>query len=329
MPVDQPASAISAMACRRRPTSSAKDFLRAKITVDAPTARAAINAPSTTWKGLLRKMVRSLNVPGSPSAPLTTTVVASTGDAFSATVRHLVPVGKPAPPRPRSPDASTSLMSAAGSTLRAASSPCPPPRVRYSSRSAIGCGKRTRCTMVMYAVFPFRGLAVNRWCPSCRTAWPAARAVCPDCLGELVDDPDATVRCRHCGRDWPATMASCPNCLAEQRPDPEVALEAMGRTLAMGGHLPRAAGTVPFAGGPACTLLRLAGRGLLVYVGSDGLIQAAVAGSDGRAVPPLACNDAGDVLFRLLPYEPVEAAVVAVGAALATFLRSGAGVDVR
>ena len=156
--------------------------------------------------------------------------------------------------------------------------------------------------------------------------------MCPDCLVELVDDPEATVRCRHCGRDWPATMASCPNCLAELRPDPEAALEAMGRILAMGGHLPRAAGTAAFADGPACTLLRLAGRGPLVYIGADGLIQAAVAGSEGRAVPPLTCQDAGDVLFRLEPYEPVEAAVVAVGAggaALGTFLRAANGIDVR
>ena len=127
-------------------------------------------------------------------------------------------------------------------------------------------------------------------------------------------------------------MASCPNCLAELRPDPEAALEAMGRILAMGGHLPRAAGTAPFADGPACTLLRLAGRGPLVYIGSDGLIQAAVGGSDGRAEPPLACTDGGDVLFRLMLYEPAEAAVVAIGAdgaALGTFLRAGDGVDVR
>jgi len=184
----------------------------------------------------------------------------------------------------------------------------------------------------MYAVLPSKGLPVNRWCPSCRKAWPAERAVCPDCLVDLVADPDATVRCRHCGRDWPATMASCPNCLAELRPDPEAAVEAMGRILAMGGHLPRAAGTRPFADGPACTLLRLAGRGPLVYVGSDALIQASVAGSEGRAVPPLACTDAGDLLFRLMPYEPAEAAVVAIGAdgaALATFLRSGTALDVR
>ncbi|HWI03912.1 MAG TPA: hypothetical protein VNT52_08830 [Acidimicrobiales bacterium] len=182
----------------------------------------------------------------------------------------------------------------------------------------------------MYAVFPFRGLRVNRWCPSCRKSWPAGRVVCPDCLVELVDDPNATVRCRHCGRDWPATMASCPNCLAELRPDPEAAMEAMGRILAMGGHLPRAAGTVPFADGPACTLLRLSARGGLVYIGPDGLVQAAVAGSQGRAVPPLTCQDAGDVLFRLVPYEPAEAAVVAVGAdggALAAVGRSDHEID--
>ena len=173
---------------------------------------------------------------------------------------------------------------------------------------------------------------MNRSCPSCRKSWPPGRVVCPECLVDLVEDPDATVRCRHCGRDWPATMASCPNCLAELRPDPDAAMEAMGRILAMGGHLPRAAGTAPFAEGPACTLLRLSARGALVYIGADGLIQAAVTGSEGRAVPPLACQDAGDVLFRLVAYEPAQAAVVAVGAdgaPLATFLRSGPVVDVR
>ena len=79
-------------------------------------------------------------------------------------------------------------------------------------------------------------------------------------------------------------------------------------------------------------LLRLAGRGPLVYVGADETIQAAVAGSEGRAVPPLTCNDAADVLFHLVPYEPAEGAVVAIGAdgaALATFLRSGDDIDVR
>jgi hypothetical protein len=187
--------------------------------------------------------------------------------------------------------------------------------------------------MVMYAVFPFRSVRVNRWCPSCHKAWPHERQVCPDCLVDLVDDPDATVRCRHCGRDWPATMASCPNCLAELRPDPEVAAEAMGRILAAGGHLPRPAGVAPFAEGPACTLLRLSGRGALAYISNDGLVEASVAGPGGQAVPPLACRDHdGTVLFRLLPYEAARAAVVAIaadGAPLATFLRSDDAIDVR
>jgi hypothetical protein len=186
--------------------------------------------------------------------------------------------------------------------------------------------------MVMHGFFPVSGHPVNRWCPSCRRQWPPDRAICPDCLVALVDDPDATVRCRHCGRDWPATMMSCPSCLAELRPDPAAALEAMGRILAMGGHLPRAAGVAPFAGGPACTLQRLAARGPMIFTGADGLKEASVSGSSGRAVPPLACEDGGRVLFRLLAYEPVEEAVVAAGAdgaALATFLRSGNGMDVR
>lgn len=40
----------------------------------------------------MRRMVRSLNVPGSPSAPLTTTVDGSTGERFRATVCHFLPV---------------------------------------------------------------------------------------------------------------------------------------------------------------------------------------------------------------------------------------------
>ena len=79
-------------------------------------------------------MVRSLRVPGSPSAALTTTIVARTSEAKPATLRHLRPVGKPAPPRPRSPDASISSMIASRSTARAFSSPRPPPAFSYSSR---------------------------------------------------------------------------------------------------------------------------------------------------------------------------------------------------
>jgi len=179
----------------------------------------------------------------------------------------------------------------------------------------------------------FRGADLNRWCPSCRKGWPADRVVCPDCLVDLVEDLAATARCGHCSRSWPARMQSCPVCLAELRPDPVVAADALGAILALGGHLYRPEGVPPFADGPSCTLLRLSARGNLVFIGANGLVEASVSGSDGRAVPPLTCRDHdGTVLFRLVSYEAAERAVVAVaadGAALATFLRVGAGIDVR
>jgi len=55
--------------------SIAKLDLRPMTTFSALTTFAAINAPSITANGLARMMDRSLNEPGSPSAPLTTTVV--------------------------------------------------------------------------------------------------------------------------------------------------------------------------------------------------------------------------------------------------------------
>jgi hypothetical protein len=73
-----PSSAsISAMAAARRSRSPPKVSLRANTMRSAPTANAATRAPSTTAKGLARRMARSLKVPGSPSAPLTTTVGAT------------------------------------------------------------------------------------------------------------------------------------------------------------------------------------------------------------------------------------------------------------
>ena len=107
-------------------------------------------------------MARSLNVPGSPSAPLTTTMEGSTGERFSTTVRHFLPVGKPAPPRPRRPEASTSATMASGLRRRAASSPAPPPLSRYSSRVSMGCGKSTRWTNVMGRVLPRRQAPCGR-----------------------------------------------------------------------------------------------------------------------------------------------------------------------
>ena len=97
-------------------------------------------------------------------------------------------------------------------------------------------------------------------CPACGLAWPSPRIVCPRCLVELIDDPSATVRCRHCRRLSPAYKQSCPNCLAELHPDPEAAAQAMGEVLASGRRLPRPAGVAAFAAGAGCTLLRTAPR---------------------------------------------------------------------
>ena len=174
---------------------------------------------------------------------------------------------------------------------------------------------------------------MNRGCPSCGKEWPAGRVVCPDCFVELVDDPLATVRCRHCGKEWPARMQSCPACLAELRPDPEAAATAVVDILSAGGRLFRSDDVPAFSDGPGVTLERLSARGGLVFLGADELVEATVDGPGGRAAPPLTCHDHdGSVLFRLLAYEPVARALVAVaadGAALATYLRSGAGIDVR
>ena len=57
------------------------DALVAMITESAPTAWAAISAPSITRYGSARRIARSLNEPGSPSAALTTTVVGDVGGA--------------------------------------------------------------------------------------------------------------------------------------------------------------------------------------------------------------------------------------------------------
>ena len=84
MPSHQPAASISAVACRTRATSVANARFVATMIWSAPTARAAINAPSSTSYGLLRRIVRSLKVPGSPSAAFTTTEAGSRRDRFVA-----------------------------------------------------------------------------------------------------------------------------------------------------------------------------------------------------------------------------------------------------
>ncbi len=82
----------------------------------APTASAASAIPSSTRCGARASSSRSLPLAGSDSAPFATTTVPPgprSGPAFRlacATARILRPAGKLAPPRPVSPDRSTSVI---------------------------------------------------------------------------------------------------------------------------------------------------------------------------------------------------------------------------
>ena len=90
----QPSASISAMAASRRRTTPVNAALVAMITESAPTAWAAMSAPSSTRYGSRRRISRSLRQPGSPSAALTTTVGRITGDVFEMTVCHFRPGGE-------------------------------------------------------------------------------------------------------------------------------------------------------------------------------------------------------------------------------------------
>jgi hypothetical protein len=66
-----------------------------------------------------------MNAPGSPSSALQMTYFRSPG--ASRAKRHFFPVGKPAPPRPRRPDVSTSAMTSSGGMETARASASYPP----------------------------------------------------------------------------------------------------------------------------------------------------------------------------------------------------------
>ncbi len=81
----------------------------------------AMVMPSMREKGSPSMIMRSAKVPESPSSALHTMYFCCGG--VCATVRHLMPVGKPAPPRPLKPEFTTSSTVAAGPSASALAKP--------------------------------------------------------------------------------------------------------------------------------------------------------------------------------------------------------------
>lgn len=107
----------------------------------APHAKQARARPSSTRSGSSSINSRSAYEPGSPSSPLATTTVPGARPAVS----HFVATMKPAPPRPRNPDAATSrwtwsgvpVVTACGQVCHAGS-PASTPGEQYGVARVVG-----------------------------------------------------------------------------------------------------------------------------------------------------------------------------------------------
>ena len=77
----------------------------------APAAKAAMMTPSISVCGVFVMSSRSLNVPGSDSSALHTRYLSIVPAGMNETLR---PMAKPAPPRPRTLDASSSSVICCG-----------------------------------------------------------------------------------------------------------------------------------------------------------------------------------------------------------------------
>src|SRR5438128_1665334 len=103
--------------------------------------------PSINWCGSFSMRTRSLHVPGSLSSAFTTMYL-GLGDV-RGTKLHFIPVGKPAPPRPRRFEAFTSSMICSGVMPAAFWNALYPSVERYVSIEAeLGRPKRRVSTLV-------------------------------------------------------------------------------------------------------------------------------------------------------------------------------------